>query len=94
MRKEEYIKTIYIDDKKVDIGMDDYGQCYFFEWEEDGEIKSQSCGSYNPDYMSCILYELSEEYQKLTSKWFRNELTQNEKQKYNEYQTFIEENNK
>ena len=94
MRKDEYLKTVYVDGKKVDIGMDDYGQSYFFEWEEDGEIKSQGCGTYNFDYMSCIMYELCDEYRDLSRKWFRDELSKEEKKKYNEYLKFIDKNNR
>ena len=56
MRKEEYIGTIEIRGYKVDVGMDDYGQQYFFEYEEDGEIKTIGCGAFQTDFIECICY--------------------------------------
>lgn len=51
MLKEEYIETIRIKGKEVDVGLDDYGQCYFFEYKDDnGKLQEICCGSYNPDY--------------------------------------------
>ena len=51
MRKEEYIKTLIIKGQKVEVGMDDYGQCYFFEYkDENGKVQEVCCGSYNPNY--------------------------------------------
>lgn len=48
MRREDYIKTIIVDGQMVNIGQDDYGQCYYFEYvNEDGELEEMSCGSYN-----------------------------------------------
>lgn len=51
MRKEDYIKTIKVNDYTVDIGLDDYGQCYYFEYvDKNGELREVSCGSYNFNY--------------------------------------------
>lgn len=51
MKKEEYVESLIINDKIVEVGMDDYGQCYFFNYlDEDNNIKSVCCGSYNPYY--------------------------------------------
>ena len=47
MRKEEYVESVKVGDIKVDIGIDDYGQCYFFEYLDNGEVKEVCCGSYN-----------------------------------------------
>lgn len=93
MLREEYVKTVYVCGKKVDIGMDDYGQCYFFEWEEDGELRCETCGTYNSDYMSCVMYELCSEYRDLCKKWWKDSLTEEEKVKYMEYQKFIDDEN-
>jgi len=55
MTKEEYVETLYIKGKKVDVGMDDYGQCYFFEYiDDDGEVQSIGCGTYNTHYLEEI----------------------------------------
>lgn len=48
MRDEEYLTTITVGGRSADIGFDDYGQCYFIEWEEDGEKECMGLGSYNP----------------------------------------------
>lgn len=51
MKKEEYVKTLIVKGQKVEAGLDDYGQCYFFEYEnENGKIQEVCCGSYNPNY--------------------------------------------
>lgn len=54
MKQSEYIKTIVLDGKMINIGLDDYGQCYFFEYVKDGTLKEVSCGTYCPDYMQEI----------------------------------------
>ena len=51
MKPEEYIKTIVVYGKMVNVGMDDYGQQYFIEFvNEDGELVEVGCGAYNNDY--------------------------------------------
>ena len=51
MRKEEYIKTLIIKGQKVEVGMDDYGQCFFFEYKDKNEkVQEVCCESYNPNY--------------------------------------------
>ena len=54
MKPEEYVKTIVVYGKMVNVGMDDYGQCYFIEYlnEDTGELVEVGCGSYNSDYKS------------------------------------------
>lgn len=58
MTKDEYVKTVVVRGISVDIGVDDYGQSYFYEYDLDGEHYERSCGTYNPDYMEQICYEL------------------------------------
>lgn len=51
MKQEEYVKTIVVYGKMVNIGMDDYGQQYFIEYVNDrGELVETGCGAYNHDY--------------------------------------------
>ena len=52
MKDTDYIKTIVVNDRMVNIGLDDYGQCYYFEYydEEEKELKDVSCGTYNFNY--------------------------------------------
>lgn len=48
MKREEYVKTIVVYGKMVNVGIDDYGQCYFIEFVNDkGELQEVSCGTYN-----------------------------------------------
>ena len=51
MKQEEYVKTIVVYDKMVNIGMDDYGQQYFLEYvDETGQLVEVGCGAYNFDF--------------------------------------------
>lgn len=62
MKKEDYIGSLTINNTKVDIGIDDYGQCYYFEFENDkGEIETYGCGSYNINYLDDILFMVDRE---------------------------------
>lgn len=51
MKSSEYIKTIVVYGKMVNIGMDDYGQQYFLEYVDDtGHLVETGCGAYNVDF--------------------------------------------
>lgn len=51
MKQEEYVKTIVVYGKMVNVGMDDYGQQYFLEYiNENGHLIEIGCGAYNDDY--------------------------------------------
>lgn len=50
MKQDEYIKTIVYNGHMINIGLDDYGQTYFIEYVENGELKEECIGSYIPDY--------------------------------------------
>lgn len=54
MKPEEFVESRVINGQLVNIGMDDYGQQFFFEYVKDGELKSIGCGAYNTDYMGFI----------------------------------------
>ena len=54
MKPEEYIKTIIYNDHMINIGLDDYGQTYFIEYLEDGQLKEECVGSYIADYEDYI----------------------------------------
>lgn len=56
MKKEEYVESVKLNDMVIDIGIDDYGQCYFFEFPKNGKIEEVCCGSYNTGYM----YEIAD----------------------------------
>lgn len=50
MKQEEYVKTIVVYGKMLNVGMDDYGQQYFLEYVDDnGELQEIGCGAYNSD---------------------------------------------
>ena len=69
MTKEEYIKTFNVNGIKVDLGLDDYGQCYFIEYtDKSGNKKSTSLGTYNTHYMESVYYILDERYKDLSRK--------------------------
>lgn len=82
MTQEEFVKTFNICGTKVDLGLDDYGQCYFIEWEENGEKKEMGLGTYCFDYLEQIYYLFDPRYQELSKKDLYGELTDAE---WNEY---------
>ena len=50
MKRDEYVKTIVVYGKMLNVGMDDYGQQYFLEYVDDnGELQEIGCGAYNSD---------------------------------------------
>ncbi len=51
MKQEEYVKTIVVYGKMVNVGMDDCGQQYFLElMTDEGELIEVGCGAYNTDF--------------------------------------------
>ena len=54
MKQEEYVKTIIYNDVQIDVGLDDYGQTYFLEYLEDGQLKAECVGPYIADYEDYI----------------------------------------
>ena len=60
MTDKEYVTSYVIGDRLVNVGLDDYGQCYFIEWADNGELKQDSCGSYNHNYKEYIEYKFGE----------------------------------
>lgn len=92
MTSDEYIKTIKVKDLDVDLGMDDYGQSYFIEWEDDEGSHEMSVGSYNMDYLSTILYYCDLEYRRLWEKMLLGQLlTDQEKDQWKQYQKMIDD---
>ena len=60
MKREDYIESKVINGYLVNIGIDDYGQCFYFEYlGKDGELKEVSCGTYNLEYMDEIDYYMN-----------------------------------
>lgn len=56
MTEEEYVKSLSINGHTIKLGIDDYGQQYFIEWEDFDGKHEMGLGSYNLDYMTDILY--------------------------------------
>ena len=51
MKTSEYVKTIVVYGKMVNVGMDDAGQQYFIEFvNANRELVEMGCGAYNFDY--------------------------------------------
>ena len=51
MKNEEYLKTLIVYGKMVNVGVDDNGQQYFIEFvNSKGELEEIGCGTYNHDY--------------------------------------------
>ena len=60
MHANEYVGSLVINDKLVNIGMDDAGQSYFIEFIENHQLKQESCGSYNSNYKDYAEYRLGD----------------------------------
>lgn len=55
MKREEYVETIVCKGRMVNVGIDDAGQQYFFEYlNHKGELQEVGCGAYNADYLGTI----------------------------------------
>lgn len=86
MNKNDFIKTLVINGTKVDLGLDDYGQCYFIEWEENGQKKETGLGTYNFHYLERIYYLFDDKYRTLSRKWlFGEDMTPDEQNSWDEY---------
>lgn len=93
MEKNEYIKTFTICGKDIDLGLDDYGQCYFVEWtDENGVKKDVGLGTYNLHYMEEIYYMFDPTYKLLsTIDLYGEEFTPEEKEQWDKYQKIFDE---
>lgn len=92
MTKEKYIKTFNICGHKIDLGLDDYGQCYFIEWTDSkGAAQSANFGSYDSDYMRNIYYTFDNRYRELSKKELFGELNDSERAEMNHYQEIFNE---
>jgi len=67
MSNKKYIKSIIINNQLINIGKDDYGQCYFFEYYNTNtkEIEQISLGSYNYNYEQ----EIRDYFQPHKNRW-------------------------
>ena len=81
MKREEYVTTIVVYGKMVNVGMDDYGQQYFLEYVDDnGELVEFSCGSYNSDYTS-VAKSMINHRQFLIEEWGEEEVLAMERER-------------
>lgn len=86
MTKNEFVKELEICGKKIKLGLDDYSQSYFIEWEEDGETKEIGLGTYNFHYMESIYHMFDPRYKELSRKeLFGEDLTEEESKELKEY---------
>lgn len=86
MTNDEYFKTIYVNGKEIKLGIDDYGQSYFIEYEEDGNIIEDGLGTYNRDYMEAIYLMFDDEYKALCRKqMYGDDMSEDEMRRYEEY---------
>lgn len=87
MDKNEFVRKLTINGIDIDVGKDDYGQCYFFEYkDENGNLKTESMGTYNIDYVKFCYYFFNPEYRALFKKdLYGDEMTEEEWSKYNSY---------
>ena len=92
MDSRDYIKTLHINSLSIDLGIDDYGQCYYIEWEQDGEKKITGMGAYNFHYMEDIYYMFDPIYKSLARKeLWGEEMTEEEKAQWQKYQKIFKE---
>ena len=92
MTKEEYVKTFEVCGTKVDLGLDDYGQCYFIEWtDKNGERKETGLGTYNFHYLEEIYSMFDEKYRDLARKEIFGDLTDADWNELNKYDKMFEE---
>lgn len=54
MKKEEFRESKLVKGKLVNVGVDDYGQQFFIEYEQDGKLQEVGCGCYVADYDTFI----------------------------------------
>lgn len=93
MDTNEYIKTFTINGQDIKLGLDDYGQCYFIEWEdEQNNVQTLGLGTYNFRYMEEIYYLFDPTYKDLSRKdLYGEELTDEEKVLWKRYKDLFEE---
>jgi len=54
--KDPYVNSLIVRGHQCDVYMDDYGQCYYFEYlDENNELQSVGCGTYNFNYLEEVV---------------------------------------
>jgi len=89
-----YYRTVIIDGVEVDIGLDDYGQCYVFRYKDGNDIVEHCCGAYNSEYMYDVVYAVSSRYRELCRLELFDALSEAEAEELKRYEQFIREENK
>lgn len=55
MKSEEYVTTVVFNGKMINIGLDDFGQCYFIEFLDDnGQLVQEACYNFCSSYLDYI----------------------------------------
>lgn len=91
MNASDYVKTLYVGGKEIKLGMDDPGQCYYIEWEENGETKEMGLGTYNFHYLESIYYLFDPIYKELSKLNLFDRLTEENKEVFEKYQKMFRE---
>ena len=90
MTKKEFVRTITVCGQKIDIGIDDYGQCYFIEWDDSEGHHEMGLGAYNFNYIEPIYSMFDNKFNTLLRKHMLDEpMTDEEKNDYEEYQNLF-----
>ena len=93
MTEQEYIKTLHINGQDIDLGLDDYGQCYFIEWTDNaGKKQDLGLGTYNFRYLEEIYYMFDLKYRSLSHKnLWSEDMTAEEKTEWQKYQDLFDQ---
>lgn len=92
MDKKDYIRTLHINGNDIDLGIDDYGQCYYIEYkDEDGNLQEVGLGSYNLYYMYDIYAMFDPRYNELSRKEASYSLTPKEQKELDKYNKKIQQ---
>lgn len=57
MLADDYVGSLVVKGQLINVGVDDYGQCYYFEYynKEEGKIMENGCGTYNDQFIDEIV---------------------------------------
>lgn len=92
MKQDEYIKTIVVYDRMVNIGLNDSSQCYFIEFvNSDNELQEVSCGTYETDYES-VAKSAIDRRRFLVEEWGEEEVIRMEKEREERINKYRERN--
>lgn len=92
MTADEYVYTLDVNGIEVKVGIDDYGQCFFYEYTDcNGNLKVESCGAFNEGFVQYIYHELDPSYKELARKALYDELDEYDEDKLEDYHILFKE---